>query len=211
VTLSLGDGMRPGAIGDAFDAPQVHELLVMAELAERARKAGVQVMIEGPGHVPMQLIRENMTEQLKLCHEAPFYTLGPLTTDIAPGYDHITSGIGAALIGDLKDRGMLEDTLVLWGGEFGRTPTAEGGNGREHHPFGFSMWLAGGGIKGGMTHGATDEFGWHAVENKVHVHDLHATILHLMGLDHEKLTYRFGGRDYRLTDVAGHVAHKIIA
>lgn len=117
----------------------------------------------------------------------------------------------AALLTDLKVRGLLEDTLVLWGGEFGRTPTAEGNNGREHHPFGFSMWMAGGGIKGGMAHGATDEFGWHAVENKVHIHDLHATILHLMGLDHEKLTYRFGGRDYRLTDVHGHVVREILA
>ena len=117
----------------------------------------------------------------------------------------------AALLTDLKSRGLLDDTLVLWGGEFGRTPTAEGNNGREHHPFGFSMWLAGGGIKGGMTHGATDEFGWHSVENKVHVHDLHATILHLMGLDHTKLTYRFGGRDYRLTDVHGEIVKKILA
>jgi hypothetical protein len=117
----------------------------------------------------------------------------------------------AALLGDLKIRGLLEDTLVLWGGEFGRTPTAEGTNGREHHPFGFSMWLAGGGIRGGMTHGATDEFGWYAVEKKVHVHDLHATILHLMGLDHEKLTYRFSGRDYRLTDVHGRVVKEILA
>ncbi len=117
----------------------------------------------------------------------------------------------AALLQDLKHRGLLDDTLVLWGGEFGRTPTAEGTNGREHHPFGFSMWLAGGGVKGGLAHGATDEFGWHAVENKVHVHDLHATILHLMGLDHEKLTYRFGGRDYRLTDVHGRVVKEILA
>ena len=96
----------------------------------------------------------------------------------------------AALLKDLKARGMLDDTLVVWGGEFGRTPTAEGTDGREHHPFGFTMWLAGGGIKGGMTHGATDDFGWHAVQDKVHVHDLHATILHLMGFDHTQLTYR---------------------
>lgn len=116
----------------------------------------------------------------------------------------------AALLLDLKARGLLDETLVLWGGEFGRSPTAEGNNGREHHPFGFSMWLAGAGIKGGMTYGATDEFGWHAVQNKVHVHDLHATILHLMGLDHTKLTYRFGGRDYRLTDVHGEVVHDIL-
>jgi Protein of unknown function (DUF1501) len=117
----------------------------------------------------------------------------------------------AGLIKDLKSRGLLEDTLVVWGGEFGRTPTAENTDGREHHPFGFTMWLAGGGIKPGLAYGATDEFGWHAVENKVHVHDLHATILHLMGIDHEKLTYRYGGRDYRLTDVHGHVVRDILA
>jgi len=115
----------------------------------------------------------------------------------------------AGLLKDLKTRGLLEDTLVIWGGEFGRTPTAQG-DGRDHHPFGFTMWLAGGGIRGGMIYGATDELGWDAVENKTHVHDLHATILHLLGLDHEKLTYRFAGRDYRLTDVYGQVAHKII-
>jgi len=115
-----------------------------------------------------------------------------------------------ALLIDLKSRGLLDDTLVLWGGEFGRTPTAQGDNGREHHPFGFTMWMAGGGIKGGMVHGATDDFGWHAVQNKVHVHDLHATILHLMGFDHEKLTYRYSGRDYRLTDVHGHVVQQIL-
>lgn len=117
----------------------------------------------------------------------------------------------AALLTDLKSRGLLDDTLVLWGGEFGRTPTAEGDNGREHHPFGFTMWMAGGGIKGGMVHGATDEFGWHSVQDKVHVHDLHATILHQMGFDHEKLTFRHGGRDYRLTDVFGNVVREILA
>ncbi len=117
----------------------------------------------------------------------------------------------AGLLSDLKSRGMLEDTLVLWGGEFGRTPTAEGTNGREHHPFGFTMWMAGGGVRGGLVHGATDEFGWHAIQDKVHVHDLHATVLHLMGLDHTRLTYRFGGRDYRLTDVYGNVVQSILA
>jgi hypothetical protein len=116
----------------------------------------------------------------------------------------------AGLLKDLKARGLLNDTLVIWGGEFGRTPTAEGNSGREHHPFGFTMWLAGGGVKGGIVHGATDDFGWHAVKDKVHVHDLHATILHLMGLNHEKLTYRYGGRDYRLTDVFGKVVQQIL-
>jgi hypothetical protein len=117
----------------------------------------------------------------------------------------------AGLLKDLKARGLLEDTLVIWGGEFGRSPVAQKGDGRDHHPYGFSMWLAGGGIKGGVVHGATDEFGWYAVEDKVHVHDLHATILHLMGIDHERLTYRYGGRDYRLTDVHGKVVEAIIA
>ena len=116
----------------------------------------------------------------------------------------------AGLLKDLKSRGLLEDTLVIWGGEFGRTPTAEGTDGREHHPFGFTMWLAGAGIKPGIVHGATDDYGWHAVKDKVHVHDLHATILHLMGLNHEKLTYRYSGRDYRLTDVSGKVIHEIL-
>jgi hypothetical protein len=117
----------------------------------------------------------------------------------------------AALLHDLKARGLLDETLVLWGGEFGRTPTAEGNNGREHHPFGFTMWMAGGGVRPGHVHGSTDEFGWHAVQDKVHVHDLHATILHMMGFDHERLTYRHGGRDYRLTDVHGHVVRQILS
>ena len=117
----------------------------------------------------------------------------------------------AALLKDLKARGMLDDTLVVWGGEFGRTPTSEGGKGRDHHSTGFSMWLAGGGVKGGIVHGATDELGFKAVQDRMHVHDLHATILHLMGLDHEALTYRYSGRDFRLTDVHGQVAAGILA
>ena len=126
----------------------------------------------------------------------------------------------AALLKDLKERGMLDDTLVIWGGEFGRTPTVELAtpganqgkvNGRDHNHYGFSMWLAGGGVKGGQVYGATDEFGFQAVENKVHVHDLHATILHLLGFDHEKLTYRYAGRDFRLTDVHGTVVKELIA
>ena len=117
----------------------------------------------------------------------------------------------AALLKDLKQRGLLEDTLVVCGGEFGRTPTSQGSNGRDHNHYGFTTWLAGGGVKGGFTYGATDEFGFTAVENKVHVHDLHATMLYLMGLDHERLTYRHAGRDYRLTDVYGKVVGDIIA
>ena len=117
----------------------------------------------------------------------------------------------AGLLKDLKRRGLLDETLVVWGGEFGRSPAAQKGDGRDHHPYGFTMWMAGGGVKGGLAYGATDEFGWYALQDKVHVHDLHATILHLMGLDHERLTYRYGGRDYRLTDVHGKVVSGILA
>lgn len=117
----------------------------------------------------------------------------------------------ATLLQDLKQRGLLDDTLVVWGGEFGRTPTSENGNGRDHNHHGFSMWLAGGGVKGGMTYGETDDFGFKAATDKVHVHDLHATMLHLLGLDHEKLTYRHAGRDYRLTDVYGRVVREILS
>ncbi len=117
----------------------------------------------------------------------------------------------AGLIKDLKQRGLLDDTLVVWATEFGRTPTRQGSDGREHHPHAFSMWMAGGGTKRGFIHGATDEWGWNITENRVHIHDLHATILHLLGLDHERLTYRYAGRDYRLTDVHGHVVKAILA
>jgi hypothetical protein len=122
----------------------------------------------------------------------------------------------AALIADLKQRGMFEDTLILWGGEFGRTPTVELGDagksklGRDHNHYGFSVWLAGGGVKGGTVLGATDEFGFKAVEKRSSVHDLHATMLHLLGLDHERLTYRHAGRDFRLTDVSGNVMTDIL-
>ncbi len=116
----------------------------------------------------------------------------------------------AGLLTDLAQRGLLEDTLVWWGGEFGRTPFSQGKDGRDHNPRGFTVWLAGGGVKAGYAHGSTDEIGHHAVRDKVHMHDLHATILHLLGLDHEKLTYRYAGRDFRLTDVAGRVVNEII-
>ena len=117
----------------------------------------------------------------------------------------------ATLLADLKQRGMLEETLVVWGGEFGRTPTSENGNGRDHNHHGFTVWMAGGGVKGGMTYGETDDFGFKAVVNKVHVHDLHATMLHLLGLDHHSLTYRHAGRDFRLTDVHGRVLHDVVS
>ncbi|MGK0199574.1 MAG: hypothetical protein ACI91J_002860 [Yoonia sp.] len=117
----------------------------------------------------------------------------------------------SALITDLKARGLFDETLIIWAGEFGRTPFAQGTNGRDHNPFGFSIWMAGAGIKGGTIYGATDDYGYHAVENKVEIWDLHATMFHLLGVDHEKLTYRFSGRDMRLTDVHGHVVHGILS
>ncbi len=124
----------------------------------------------------------------------------------------LTDQASAALVKDLRQRGLLDETLVIWGGEFGRTPMVQGGNdGRDHHPNAFTMWLSGGGIKRGITLGETDEFGFNAVTDKVHVHDLHATILHLLGFDHTKLTYRFQGRDFRLTDVHGEVVKKLLA
>ncbi len=134
--------------------------------------------------------------------------------DIAGGHAKLAKACDqgiAALLKDLKQRGLLDETLVLWGGEFGRAPTSEGQKGRDHDHYGFTVWMAGGGVKPGFSYGATDQFGLTAVENRVHVHDLHATILHLLGLDHERLTYRYSGRDFRLTDVHGHVVHDILA
>jgi hypothetical protein len=117
----------------------------------------------------------------------------------------------AGLIRDLKSRGLLQDTLVIWAGEFGRTPVSQGSDGRDHNPYGYTIWMAGGGTKPGLIYGATDEIGYHAVEDRMHIHDFHATVLHLLGLDHERVTYRYSGRDFRLTDVAGVVARKIFA
>jgi hypothetical protein len=134
--------------------------------------------------------------------------------DLKKGHEKnamVTDQAVTALIKDLRQRGMLEETLVVWSGEFGRTPHSAGRDGRDHHPEGFSLWMAGGGIKGGTIYGATDELGMHAVENVATFHDLHATMLHLMGLDHTRLTYRFGGRDFRLTDVHGRVIKEVIA
>jgi len=119
----------------------------------------------------------------------------------------------AGLLMDLKQRGLLDDTLVIWGAEFGRTPTVQGASkdGRDHNPHGFTYWMAGGGVKRGFSYGETDEFGYYAAHDRVHVHDLHATILHLLGIDHERLTYRYGGRDFRLTDVEGRVVNESFA
>ncbi len=147
---------------------------------------------------------------VQLFHEA-WDQHGNLVADLKKNC-HDTDQACAALIKDLKQRDMLKDTLVIWGGEFGRTPMVQGGDdGRDHHPNCFSMWLAGGGVKPGITIGESDYFGFNATTDKVHVHDLHATLLHLLGFDHTKLTYRFQGRDFRLTDVAGEVVPKLLA
>ncbi len=148
---------------------------------------------------------------VQIYHEA-WDQHGSLVRDITKNCKD-TDQPSAALIKDLKQRGMLKDTLVVWGGEFGRTPMVQGGgnDGRDHHPNAFTMWLAGGGIKPGITIGQTDELGFNVVEDRVHIHDLHATILHLLGFDHEKLTYRFQGRDFRLTDVHGLLVDKLLA
>jgi uncharacterized protein (DUF1501 family) len=132
-----------------------------------------------------------------------------LKDDLAGNCEAIDKPI-AGLLADLKQRGLLKDTLVIWGGEFGRTPYAQGTDGRDHNNKGFTTWMAGGGVKGGMIYGKTDDYGHEAVEGKVHIHDWHATILHLLGLDHEKLTYRHAGRDFRLTDVKGNVVKEIV-
>lgn len=134
--------------------------------------------------------------------------------DLAVGHKTMATQVDqplAALIKDLDQRGLLDETMIVWTGEFGRTPFSQGGNGRDHNPFGFSLWLAGGGIKGGMTHGATDVFGYHVVENPTTFYDLWATVLHQLGIDHERLTYRSGGRDLRLTDVHGEVIRPILS
>jgi hypothetical protein len=138
--------------------------------------------------------------------------------DTHSGHDQKTRQLGAdidqpiaALLTDLKQRGLLDDTLIVWGGEFGRTPVTENGNGRDHNPHGFTMWMAGGGVRGGMAYGATDDFGFKAADGMMHVHDVHATILRLLGVDHERLTYRYAGRDFRLTNVSGRVPSQILA
>ncbi|XZE33043.1 DUF1501 domain-containing protein [Pirellulaceae bacterium SH501] len=167
-------------------------------------------------HGRQTLIARRMLEQgvryVQLWHGAgqPWDHHGDIEKNLRKNAAEIDQPI-AAFLNDLKQRDMLKDTLVLWGGEFGRTPVSEGGNGRDHNHYGFSVWMAGGGIRGGTTYGATDDFGFKAVEKPTSVHDLHATMLHLLGFDHERLTYRYAGRDFRLTDVHGHVIRDIVS
>lgn len=170
----------------------------------------------GKGCLLARRLIEQGVRVVQLSHSIDGYDIAWDTghDDIVGGHAKLAKACDqgiAALIHDLKARGLFEDTLIVWGGEFGRAPTSEGAKGRDHNHYGYTNWLAGGGVKSGFSYGATDEFGCTAVEDRVHVHDLHATILHLMGLDHERLTYRYSGRDYRLTDVSGSVVRGIIA
>ncbi|VTT99799.1 arylsulfatase a family protein : Uncharacterized protein OS=Planctomyces brasiliensis (strain ATCC 49424 / DSM 5305 / JCM 21570 / NBRC 103401 / IFAM 1448) GN=Plabr_0356 PE=4 SV=1: DUF1501 [Gemmataceae bacterium] len=215
------DPQLDGAIGSfelayrmQTDAPGVLDL--SKETAETHRLYGI-------GEEPTDAFGRQCLLARRLCEA------GVRFVQVASGYhwDHhgsIEKGMpesaartdkpAAALVADLARRGLLDDTLVLWAGEFGRTPVSQvdrGAPGRDHNPHGYTVWLAGGGVKGGVSHGETDDFGYIAVKDKVHMHDLHATVLHLLGLDHEKLTYRYAGRDFRLTDVHGHVVKEVLA
>ena len=194
------------AVPDAFDtSTESKETLEMYGDSEYAK-----------GCLLARRLIERGVRTVQLSHSIDGYDIAWDTghNDIVGGHRTLAlacdQGI-AALIKDLKQRGLFDETLVIWGGEFGRAPTSEGQKGRDHDHYGFTTWMAGGGVKGGLSYGATDEFGLTAVEDRVHVHDLHATILHLMGIDHERLTYRYSGRDFRLTDVHGKVVKDIIA
>ncbi len=225
-TLRQLNELRLGVVGD----PEIAARISAFEMAARMQTSAPALMdiTNEPKHVlemygaePGQssfanncLLARRLVERgvrfVQLFHEA-WDQHGNLVNDLkkhCADTDQPTS----ALLRDLKQRGLLDDTLVIWGGEFGRTPMVQGGNdGRDHHPNCFSMWLAGGGVKPGLTLGESDEFGFNATKDRVHVHDLHATILHLLGFDHTKLTYRFQGRDFRLTDVHGNVVKKLLA
>jgi hypothetical protein len=189
----------------------------LMNLADESKETLARYGIADPnqaGYARNCLLARRLLERgvrfVQLFHEA-WDQHGGLTKAIKKNCDD-TQQASAALVTDLKERGLLEDTIVVWGGEFGRTPMVQGGNdGRDHHNRAFSMWLAGGGIKAGHVHGTTDDFGFNVVEDAVHVHDLNATLLHLLGFDHTRLTYRFQGRDYRLTDVHGHLVKGILA
>lgn len=184
-----------------YDDPTTKNFAHQLLLARRFSERGVRfVQVSHAGSLPFNNEQWDQHSHIKKGHEMNVAQIDkPIT----------------GFIQDLKQRGLLEDTLVLWGGEFGRTPTAQVGKpetiGRDHHPDGFTMWMAGAGVKGGYRYGKTDEFGYYAVENRMTIHDLHATMLHMMGIDHEKLTYHYAGRDFRLTDVHGDVAHDILA
>ena len=190
-----------------------------AEAFDVSREPQHVLDLYGPGvHARQTLIARRLVERgvryVQLWHGAgqPWDNHDAIADNHRKLAGECDQAIGALLV-DLKQRGLLDETLVLWGGEFGRTPAAElpQANGRDHNHWGFTTWLAGGGIRGGQTYGATDEFGYRAVENRVHIHDLHATMLHLLGFDHERFTFRYAGRDFRLTDVHGRVVRELLA
>ena len=226
-TLGRLNRMRLDVVGD----PEIATRINAFEMAYRMQTSAPEIMdiSREPGHIldlygaePGKLsyanncllarrLIERGVRFVQLFHEA-WDQHGNLTKDLKKNCRD-TDQASAALVKDLKQRGLLDDTIVIWGGEFGRTPMVQGGtdDGRDHHPNAFTMWLAGGGFKPGLTLGQTDEFGFNVVEDRVYVHDLHATLLHQLGFDHKKLTYRFQGRDFRLTDVHGNVVEKLIA
>ena len=192
-------------------APEV--LDISKETAETRRLYGLDESVTenfGRQCLLARRFSERGVRFVQCTHSYKWDQHGNLENDHRNNAAEVDTGI-AALLQDLKRRGMLDETLVLWGGEFGRTPAAQDGNGRDHNPHGFTMWMAGGGVRPGFSYGATDEYGYYAQEDKVHVHDLHATILALLGIDHERLTYRNAGRDFRLTDVSGRVVQEIFA
>jgi hypothetical protein len=215
------------AVGDPEIATRINSFEMAYRMQARApelmdlsgeTKATLQMYGAEPGKPSFAnncLLARRLVERgvrfVELFHES-WDQHGNLKADLKKNC-HDTDRASAALVKDLKQRGLLKDTIVLWGGEFGRTPMVQGGgdDGRDHHPNAFTMWMAGGGFRPGLTLGKTDDFGFNAVEDRVHVHDLHATILHLLGFDHTKLTYRFQGRDFRLTDVHGEVVKKLLA
>jgi uncharacterized protein (DUF1501 family) len=225
-TLRKLNQMRLDVVGD----PEIATRISSYEMAFRMQATAPDVMdiSKEPKHVLQMygaepgkasfanncLLARRLVERgvrfVQLFHEA-WDQHGNLKADLKKNCLH-TDRPCAALLRDLKQRGLLKDTLVIWGGEFGRTPMVQGGDdGRDHHPNAFTMWLAGGGIKPGISLGRSDDLGFNAVEDKVHVHDLHATLLHLLGFDHTKLTYKFQGRQFRLTDVFGNVVDKLLA
>jgi hypothetical protein len=224
-TLNRLNAKRLGVVGD----PEIAARISAFEMAYRMQHVAPEVMdltkesketleLYGaepgkPGFANACLLSRRLIEKgvrfVQIFHES-WDQHGNLKADIKRNCE-VTDRASAALVKDLKQRGLLEDTIIIWGGEFGRTPMVQGGDdGRDHHPNGFSYWVAGGGFKPGLTYGETDELGFNAVKDKVHVHDFHATLLHQLGFDHEKLTYRFQGRDFRLTDVSGEVVKGLL-
>jgi hypothetical protein len=214
---------------DEFN-PAVEGVIESYELAFRMQKEMPQVMdLRGESAATQKLYGLGNASTADFGHKCllarRLVEAGVRFVEVSHGdwdqHFNLTSALGAncnsvdqpisALLTDLKERGLLKDTLVIWGGEFGRTPHAQGGDGRDHNNKAFTMWMAGGGVKGGYSHGLTDDYGYEAIEDKMHVHDLHATILHLLGLDHERLTYSYAGRDFRLTDVHGNVVKQILS